>query len=537
MKLKKYTQSKFWLAEQFDFAKLPFNKKLIQNTGKSIAVTYHLWNTEAYMPYIYYSILSQLTYTDMTEKADVYLFVQEEFHEYAVYVFRNLLDKECIIKASKEEAQKQNTLNNLILQDYEFVVSCDSDLFFKLNDDLKRFEFYGKLKRYYEKHRVIIIDEMHEELVKSRIFIYEPKAISSWPSEKETRIKHLDDLYFSELELLNLFTKENEFNPENLVVLKQIEKDFKIKQNRENTNLVVARSWREFKEQQFVAICELVNKFEDYSLDIHININLGVDEVLLEKLDKYLLQLGHVLTIYSDNQLDQYALKNGATESHLVKFREWGWIYHLLLYHKLYHEFGVKYLLTYDDDIFFNEKPIGELLYLINNQVPFACADQYADSDKCMMGKLCVLFGAYINDEYYSNTSALYSTNSGFMGLDNTMFSKFTKDNDFRNMLDLFEYRKWDHKTMSNLGYDDYKILLQEQSFLGILNRAFSNRTHRILDASDEYIISSDLEQIRKSKIEHYVSVSKYSDEYLQKLQNKLVEYTTKIETLLNQSV
>lgn len=535
MQLKKYAYDKFWLAEQFDFDKLPISQNLVKNTGKSIAITYHLWNTEAYMPYIYYSILSQLAYTDIKEEADLYLFVQEEFYDYTVYVFRNLLDKDCIIKVSQEEAQKHSTLTNPILQNYEIAISCDSDLFFKSNN--KSFQFYNKLREYYKNYKGVIIDDIYEDLVKTHIFIYEPKGNLSWPVKKGTTIKYLDDLYFLELELLNLLVKGNEFNPENVNILKQIERDLKVKKNRENTNLIVSRSWREFKEQQFVAICELVNKFEDYKLDIHININLEIDQVLLKKLDNYLLDSGHVLTIYTDNELDQYALKNGATEKHLVKFKEWGWIYHLLLYHKLYYEFGVDYLLTYDDDIFFNEKPIGELLYLVNNQVPFACADQYADSDKCMMGKLCVLFGAEINDEYYANTSALYSTNSGLMGLDNTMFSKFETGDNFRKMLDLFEYRKWDHKTMSNLGYDDYKILLQEQSFLGILNRAFSNRTHRILDKTDEYIISSDLEQIRKSKVEHYVSVSKYSDEYLQKLQNKLIEYTNKIETLLNQSV
>jgi hypothetical protein len=540
MELKKYTYSKFWLAEQFDFDKLPVSHNLIKNTGKSVAITYHLWNTEAYMPYIYYSILSQLAYTDASKEADIYLFVQEEFYDYTVYVFRNLLDKNCIIKVSREEAQKDNTLANSILQNYEVVISCDADLFFKSNDNFNSFEFYRRLKKYYENYEGIIVDEIHEELLKLPIFIYKPNRNiawpASWPPKRGMSIIYLD-VFDSELKFSKLLIKGNEFNTDNLNVLKQIERDFKIKRNKENTNLVVSRSWREFKEQQFVAICELVNKFEDYKLDIHININLEIDQVLLKKLDNYLLESGHVLTIYTDNELDQYALKNGATQSHLAKFKEWGWIYHLLLYHKLYYEFGVNYLLTYDDDIFFNEKPIGELLYLVNNQVPFACADQYADSDKCMMGKLCVLFGAEINDEYYANTSALYSTNSGLMGLDNTMFSKFETGDNFRKMLDLFEYRKWDHKTMSNLGYDDYKILLQEQSFLGILNRVFSNRTHRILDEHDEYIISSDLEQIRKSKVEHYVSVSKYSDEYSQKLQNKLIEYTNKIETLLNQLV
>lgn len=538
MQLRKYTYNKFWLAEQFDFGSLPVYHNIVKNTGKSIAVTYHLWNTEAYMPYVYYSILSQLACTDINKEADVYLFVQEEFYEYAVYVFRNLLDKKCIVKVSQEGAQRHSTLNDSLLQDYKFVVSCDADLFFKLNSNLKSFQFYNELKKHYEKHEDVIVDDIHEELVKSRIFIYEPSKITSWPPENQTRIEYLKDFYFSKLKLLNLFTKGNEFNPENLSILKQIEIEVKIRRNRDKYKmLTVSRSWREFKQQQFVALCELVNKLEDHKLDIHININLEIDQELLSKVTDYLLELGHVLTIYADQELDLYALQNGATSEQLVKFEEWGWIYHLLLYHKLYHESNVEYLLTYDDDIFFNEKPIGELLYLLNNEVPFACADQHGDSDKCMMGKLSVLFGAYINDEYYSNTSALYSTNSGFMGLDNKMFSRFQTGDDFRTMLDLFEYRKWDHKTMSNLGYDDYKILLQEQSFLGILNRAFSDRTHRILDETDGYIISSDLNRIRESKIEHYVSVSKYSTEYLWKLQDKFIEYNKKIETLLNKPV
>lgn len=518
MKLKKYTYPKFWLAEQFDFNNLPIEHNLIKNSGKSIAVAYHLWNTEAYMPYIYYSILSQLAYTDVKKEVDIYLFVQEELYDYAVFVFRNLLDKECIIKVSHGDAQNHMTSDNSVLLKYEIVVKFDADVFIKSNTG-SDFKFYSTLKSYYSSNDGILTKKNHD---KPFIFI---------SNNKDDNTKDLDSLNIIDLQFLNPLTEGNEFDTNNLNLLKQIEKDFKKKRNKENINLVVARSWREFKKQQFVALCELDNKFQDHKFDIHININEEIDYELLNQLEDYLLERGHVLTIYQDIDLDKYALEKGATETKLEQFKNWKWIYHLLLYHKLNEE-GVEYLLTYDDDIFFNEKPIGELLYLLDNKVPFACADQYNDSDKCMMGKLCIEFGYEINDEYYANTSAMYSTNSGFMGINNNIFKKFKKPNDFNRMLSLFEYRKWDHQTMHNLGYDDYKILLQEQSFLGILNRVFSNRTHRVLDSKDEYIISSDLEQIKKSKIEHYVSVSKYSEYYLDKLEKKFQIYREKVETI-----
>jgi hypothetical protein len=622
-KKRRYDNDKFWVAEEIGFFGWPKPEQPIANTGdKKIAAVYQTWSTEAYLPYMYHSLLSQILYTDILDKADIYIYVEEHFHEYTVHQFSGLIDPSAIIKVPKWNAVKYQVTSDERLKDYEIVVVSDSDMFYFTEQPSK---LYQKIEDYYRFGNGILLvkddgkqaDEtfwsrhlylnngipkkgqylnffdkqlgLTPEFLKdwldnnnwyvSPFFAYRPKDFVNeeykqyaqacadnsfycdetvwimWALANKIDIVGVQDaidlvdvvlefpgdtfmefrgsrMISNSLSLVHPLAIPNQVNPTCVELINHIKKEYRKKAKGDNLlELTVSRSWRAFGKQQFVAICELVDKIGfKYDLDFHININEiegedNFDQDLVDRATSYARINGHSLTIYRDEFYKEYARSKNLSEDIIVKFGEWQWIYHLLMYHKLYFQNRVKYLLTYDDDILFNDKPIGELEHLLTYQIPFACADQFADSDKCMMGKLCVHFGAYINDEYYANTSCLQATNSGFMGLDNTMFEKFTNNDQFAEMVKMFEFRKWDHKTMTGEGYDSYKILLQEQSFLGILNRAFSNRTHRVLDEKDGYIISSDLEQIRKSKIEHYVSVAKYTDEYVNKLNARYEKY------------
>lgn len=622
-KKRRYDNDKFWVAEEIGFFGWPKPKDPVVNTGdKKIAAVYQTWATEAYLPYMYHSLLSQILYTDILEKADIYIYVEEHFHEYTVHQFSGLIDPSMIIKVPKWNAVKYQVTSDERLKDYEIVVVSDSDMFYFTETPSR---FYQKIEDHYKFNNGVLLvkddgksaeetfwarhEYLNKEIEKdqylkffkdqiglseakleewlkedfwyvSPFFAYRPKDFVNeeykkyaqtcadhsffcdetvwltWALANNINIVGVQDaidlvdvvLEFSgnnfmefrgsripsnSLSLIHPLAIPNQVNPICVELLEHIKKQFRAK-DKEQT-LTVSRSWRGFGKQQFVAICELINKIGlKYTLDFHININEiegeeTLDEQYLEMAIRYAEIYGHELTVYRDSFFKEYARSKNVKEELIDKFSEWQWIYHLLMYHKLYFQNRVTYLLTYDDDILFNEKLIGELEYLLTNQVPFACADQFADSDKCMMGKLCVHFGSYINDEYYANTSCLQATNSGFMGLDNTIFEKFANNDQFAEMIKMFEFKKWDHKTMTGSGYDSYKILLQEQSFLGILNRALSNRTHRVLDERDEYIISSDLDRIRQSKIEHYVSVSKYSEEYLTKLEQRFQKYFIEI--------
>lgn len=614
-KLKRYTDDKFWVAEQIGFNHWPEPKTQIHSKGeKSMVTVYQTWSTEAYMPYMYHSLLSQIMYTDILEKSDVYIFVDEDRHDYAKWLFRHIIHEDNIIKLKKWDTVKYKVTSHPILQNYETVVVVDSDMFFHSRE---KNNLYQNIENWYKENKgVLIIEDIlnagetfwkrrkdlnflvpEEEYVDflvdktglnkeefqnwlengvwsvSPFFVYQPKNFVNeeyikfaevcadkeflcdetvwlvWAMANKIPVKGIQH----ELEHITItfnFTESNIddylqhtphlgislIHPLNITkvntilvdLIKMYQRTFRkqAKVPRVHGNLVVARSWREFGKQQFVAICELCEKLEEYDLEFHININEEIDQDFLELTKDYIDLNGHSLTIYEDQFFDQYAEQKEAGAARIEKFKDWKWIYHLLLYHYLFHEKGVDYLLTYDDDILFNDKPIGELLYLLSNRTYFSCADQFTDSDKCMMGEICFQLGPRMNDEYYANTSNHFATNSGFMGLNNKMFNLFKSNDSFNSMLDLFQYKKWDHKTMTGMDYDHYRILLQEQSFLSILNRSLSGRTHRVLDASDDYIISSDLEKIRQSKIEHYVSVSKYTEEYLNKVEDRFKKYS-----------
>jgi len=282
--------------------------------------------------------------------------------------------------------------------------------------------------------------------------------------------------------------------------------------------LVIARSWREFSIQQAAAIYSLYEIFRDYDVHLHLCINEKVfEEDLLENIKAKIP--GWKINIYDNKFFDDYAISRGATKEQIAKFPEWMWIYHILLYHYLWCIQKEEYLLTYDDDIFFNEIP-GDVLHKVNERIPFCMTDQYSDSDKPLMGKLVLHFGNWILDEYFSCWGSTESSNSGFMGIINKeIFSPFVSPENFRKLLDMFEYKRYSHKE-KNETWDEYKILLQEQSFLGILNRAFSRRKHAILNSQYGYSIANP----DKSKVAHYVAKAKFSEEFHKRVDIKYEE-------------
>jgi hypothetical protein len=284
------------------------------------------------------------------------------------------------------------------------------------------------------------------------------------------------------------------------------------------TKLIVARSWRKFNKQQVVAIKSLTEKLKDhFSLEFHLCINDMTDS------DQYIEDLEDipesVINIISTEELDKYAKKNGAADSHLAKFARWKWIYHLILYHYLYHQKKVDYILSYDDDIFFNGE-ILEAVHFLKNEIPFAIEDQFSDGDKCMFGELVEYFGAWIVDEYYSCYANDKSSNSGFMGISlKKIFSNFSPGSEFLKMLEMFEYKPYLHDSKTKT-WKDYKILLQEQSFLGILSRATSGNSHIVLEKKDGYSVAD----IENSKVQHYVASKKYQSDFLKRVSDSYMK-------------
>jgi hypothetical protein len=281
--------------------------------------------------------------------------------------------------------------------------------------------------------------------------------------------------------------------------------------------IIVARSWREFGKQQAAAVWGLYRILGRRKVTLHLCINGDVEQAYVDEFNKL---RGWQVIIYNNEFFDRYALKRGATLEQISKFSEWMWIYHILLYHYLWFVLGESYVLTYDDDIIFKGEP-GEAMHKINERIPFSMGDQFSDSDKPLMGKLVLHFGNWIHDEYYSCWGSTVSSNSGFMGLINKeIFSPFASPEDFRKLLDMFEYKKYRHEE-DNKTWEQYKILLQEQSFLGILNRSLSKRRHEVLLEEYGYSVSNP----SISKVEHYVAKKKFEPEFKTKNENLFREF------------
>lgn len=288
-------------------------------------------------------------------------------------------------------------------------------------------------------------------------------------------------------------------------------------------DFIIARSWRTFGKQQMVALAEICKILGPHAMDddrceIHLNINQPNPE-LQEQAFK-LLPKNIKLFFYTNQDLENYCRKYGI-EPNLENFKTWEWIYHILLYHKLYFEDGVNYLLTYDDDILFNADDFGDLIHLIAHKIPFSIADQYHDADKPMMGKLVERFGNEIFENYYRCGGNNRAGNSGFMGFNNSTMQYFSHSEGLNWLINSFTYKRWDHLTMQGVTWDTYKVLLQEQSLLSILNRAYSGLRHLLLLPIHGYVLNQDLEKMKQSKVMHFISTTKYEPYYLNQVEQR----------------
>lgn len=274
----------------------------------------------------------------------------------------------------------------------------------------------------------------------------------------------------------------------------------------------VARSWRSFGPQQIVAVHSLVNAFSNSTIHFHIVINELPEHKVLEEM-KSCLPNNATFGLYTEEILDEYARQNGATQKHIENFKTWKWIYHLLLYHALYNEEKIEYLLSYDDDIFF-QRDVSLAEQLAVRGIPFSIQDLYTDGDKALMPQLIEYFGPWIHENYYSSSNNGYSSNSGFMGIQaKAIFSQFPRGESFVKMLEMFTYRPYEHGK-PGLQWKDYKILLQEQSFLGILNRSLV-ATHFVLNDKEH---GYSVEHIDKSPVQHYVAEKKYEKDFTERV-------------------
>lgn len=246
---------------------------------------------------------------------------------------------------------------------------------------------------------------------------------------------------------------------------------------RPKQRVVIARNWREFNKQQVDMIVSLYDIFGKDDVHLHICISGDIDNDLLEGIMKSMSNWK--FNLYSTHFFDIYAETRGAKDEQIEKFSAFEQIYHILLYHYLWFNLGERYLLIFDDDLSFDKNHV-EIIQLIRRFVPFYIGEKNPVSNMPLFGKLILHFGNWILDEYYTCENMIESSSRGLMGIINKeIFSPFASHEDFRKMLDMFEYKQASSKEA--VKWEDVRLLSQEQSFLKILNRSFSKRQHLIL--------------------------------------------------------
>lgn len=152
---------KFYVSNKIGYDNWPDfgeGNNIKHNPDNKIASVYQIWGTEGYIPYIYHSIISQIMYSDVQEKANIFIFTDEGRYVYVSWLFRNILSPESIIKVKGINAVKYMIPNHEALKDYEIVSFIDSDMFFWSPQGTK-YPFYKTVESYFElnKNKVILL--------------------------------------------------------------------------------------------------------------------------------------------------------------------------------------------------------------------------------------------------------------------------------------------------------------------------------------------------------------------------------------------
>jgi len=284
--------------------------------------------------------------------------------------------------------------------------------------------------------------------------------------------------------------------------------------------IVVSRLWKKKGIQQYFSLLQLSKEFWDFEVDAHILIDDGehkddwsgeIDRLSTPHRPKFPMKV----TFYSMSEIEGWYISNGLLrKEECEKLKSFVHIYHILLYYYLLVEKGVNYLVTYDDDIFFNKKAansLSEIDGLVESQIPFVVNEDFCPmSDKGMFYKLSQHFGRDLTSDYHNNNPNGVGANAGFMGIDlYSIFHPFINKMDV--LLSLFEF-KTESTPDEIMTFSDRRLYdTQEQSFLSIMSHCFSTKPIFRLGNSLGYFFDTPIQEaINKSKLIHFTGDRKY---------------------------
>lgn len=137
-------------------------------------VIYSLWGDPGYITYLKYSLLGLTLSTDVSDRADVLIFVSKELHEKAQRCLDGIVAKDCFVVT--ELCQKYLIPLHPYVRKYDYFLMLDADAFF-----LGKKNVFEELERFYEnqnnrKTLFMLKNELSSEMTFwSRKAVYCPK--------------------------------------------------------------------------------------------------------------------------------------------------------------------------------------------------------------------------------------------------------------------------------------------------------------------------------------------------------------------------
>tara|TARA_R110001583_G_scaffold64211_1_gene186809 strand:- start:208 stop:1158 length:951 start_codon:yes stop_codon:yes gene_type:complete len=249
--------------------------------------------------------------------------------------------------------------------------------------------------------------------------------------------------------------------------------------------LIISNMYRAKNKTTFFAFHQIINRLSDFDIEIHA---VWDDPEYTDEWTNKFDTLNCKIVSYTKEQLNEYCLNRGINQTYIDKFPNFKAIYILLIAYYLRRELKYDYYLIYDDDIIIKED-VDELRYCLREQIPcFLVESNNNTGDKSLITDLMKIYpGAY--DRFIQQNPQKNGYNAGFMGIRLEIYDDFLENDEFEELLDLFDFNGViDKEGNEILRAQRTKIDTQQQSFFSFMNQVNTIKPPLMLPYPDYFI-------------------------------------------------
>lgn len=259
--------------------------------------------------------------------------------------------------------------------------------------------------------------------------------------------------------------------------------------------IVISNLMRAKNKQSFFALHQIQSKIKKLYPEVRIEFhilwdnteegNLGDNDKWNSLIDS---EIEHLYS-YDKDFFDNYVQEVCGID-HRNNNRTWKAIYFVLMAHYLRRVLLKQYYLIYDDDILINDD-FKHITDLILEKTPVTIVEPLnSNCDKVLFKKLVELFGEDFYKQYINRNPNMYGFNAGFQGIDLSIYDNFLTPDNFKILLNLFEYKSiLDENGEEFFGVERFLIDTQQQSFFSLMNTVLSEKSPHILDPEEYFVI------------------------------------------------